>query len=117
MKVVKSTGLVPVYTAAYAKRIFGVTPAVARDLLSKGEIFLADIPDTIETVDIAEPAPKEPEKVILPDLIDIPEDWESLHHLKKIKLAKDLVPEADVKWTVDLAEAEIKRELERRSAE
>lgn len=117
MKVVKKTGLVPVFSKA-DRRVIGVPPAVAREMIKKNEGSLVSIPSGIETFEvdvIAKPA--EPKKPVEYD-VAIPDDWESLHFLQQIKLAKALrsdyaVPEGTK--PLEYAKEVIREEAQRRA--
>jgi hypothetical protein len=58
-----------------------------------------------------------PEAVEAPDVIEIPGDWATMHHMKRIKLAKMLAKTpAEVRVTDDEAVAIIEREIATRAA-
>ncbi len=126
MKVVKATGLVPVKGIGRGHRhprnvIFGLTPDKARAGILAKEVSLAEIDDGIETYEVDGPrAVVAVAPVVTEDLIPIPAEWSSWHHLPKIKLAKrlvpDHVPEPDGKWTEAGANAVIAAEVQRRAA-
>lgn len=130
MFVVKKTGLVPVVSIRGGRSgVYGVPPAVARKGVADGTLSLfTDIPDDIETIEVAGPAETapEPKKVDDVELIDIPDDWAERHHLFRMSLAKKIsgadVPKATDEQkeagttTVDLADAIIAAEIQRRAA-
>lgn len=131
MFVVKKTGLVPVVSMVRGGRsgVYGVPPAVARKGVADGTLALfTDIPGDIETFEVAGPAAPEPEPKEVDDgeVIEIPDDWAERHHLFRMSLAKKIsgadVPKATDEQkeagttTVDLADAIIKAEVERRAA-
>lgn len=119
MKVVKKTGLVPVRSNETGD-IFGVTPARARELLAEKKVVLFEIPKEVEVIEADDPAPEKVEVMSAGHDIEIPDDWESLHYLSKIKLAKELVggelAVKDGQKTVDAAEDAIAAEVERRAS-
>lgn len=117
MKAVKKTGLVPVQEG---RRIFGVLPAVARELLAKNKVALAEIPDGIETIVVDAPPAKHTSKDVESTVIQIPDDWENLQWLRRVKLAKeiaggDVKPVGDEK-AADAADRVIREEIQRRAA-
>jgi hypothetical protein len=114
VKVVKKTGLVPVVSSKGGP-IFGVAPDKAREMVKAGLATFAVIPDHIETFEVADgkkaaaaPTAKEEYAVV------IQEDWETLHHLQKVKLAKTLGFET-VKTVKEAVEV-ISQEIQRRAA-
>lgn len=94
MKVVKKTGLVPVHSFRTGT-VFGVKPGIARTMLAANECELVEIPSHVETEDNAAPVPKETPKPVV-ETADVPEDWEKMHHLKQIALAKSLKEDYEV---------------------
>lgn len=122
MKVVKKTGLVPVYTKNDADTVFGVPPQSAIEGVKAGTLFLFQIPDDVETFEIADgkPVAAVSEKPEAPAVVQIPENWESLHHATIIRLAKDILGDAfvvpDGKTAKEVAIEEIADEVERRAA-
>jgi hypothetical protein len=120
MKVVKKTGLVPVHTKQET-RIFGVLPTVAAKGVAAGSLFLAEIPEGIETIEFATAEPKKAESPVEVDgVVQIPEDWEALHYASQIVLAKTIVggdlPAIEGKKPADVARDIIREELTRRAA-
>lgn len=142
MKVVKATGLVPVFSSKNRDNVFGVTPAVAAEGAIAGTLHLVDIPDEVETeeVDVAVPANFRGSNFTALDLRDlgignvddkdlqatekdgvvvIPQDWENLHWMSKNKLAKDILGEAyvvpDGEKKTDYDETVIREEVQRRA--
>lgn len=119
MKVIKSTGLVPVKMLVNALpytfgNIFGFFPARASAMVNAGEAEFIEIPDDVETeiIDVAVPAEK-----IVPaapdprDMVEIPAEWQAMNPLKLVKLAKLFDDTVDSK---EAAETAIKVELDRR---
>lgn len=127
MKVVKHTGLVPVLAVRGDSRHkagvpFGVYPEQARKGVLDGTLELVEDSKLVgvETYDVPGPptaAPKAPVPVEPVSDVDIPKNWESLHHLQVIKLAKQIAGMAPSE-RLDTAGASeiIKRELARRDA-
>lgn len=119
MKMVIKTGLVPVHSLKTGE-IFGVKPAIARAMLSAKEAILVDIPDDIPSITVAD-LPKQktaPDPVDEP-MVEIPEDWESIHFLQQIKLAKSLQPNSpppDGVKPLEHARTIIADEVQRRAA-
>ena len=113
MKVVKKTGLVPVHTSQSTK-VFGVSPADAMKGLADGTLFLAVIPDGIETFDVDE-GPKADTAVTLEEqpaeVVEIPNDWENLHFAKIIVLAKKILGVKDLPEDGDKTSAVIAKEI------
>lgn len=123
MKVIKATGLTPVTmlkaSLPYRKgAIHGFYPAQVAKMLAAGDCELVDIPEGMETEEVvvhipdnnppAAPAAADPR-----DALVVPDDWETMHVLKRSKLAKKL----DSSVTTDEeAKAAIAAELERRAA-
>lgn len=129
MKVVKSTGMIPVFEAKNKDHVFGVVPQDAVEHLLAGRIFLFDIPENVETEEVHvagwddRDQPKnrgEAPAVSDAGLVVIPDDWESKHHMTKNKLAnsilgdKYLLPEGTK--TSDYDETVIREEIARRAA-
>ncbi|AMX93630.1 MULTISPECIES: hypothetical protein [Mesorhizobium] len=115
MKVVKKTGLVPVHSTKTG-RIFGVTPDTARKMLREKAAELVNVPEGIETFEVADSVePKQPAEIKEVTAAPIPDDWESMHHLQKVKLAKTLPGGEDVK-TLAAAVEVIGAEIQRRAA-
>ena len=125
MKAIKSNGLIPVKLTRsalpYRKGdVHGFNPVLVGRMLSADppECELVDIPDGIETIDvevnvtvkndIAEPTP---EAAVV--LVAIPDEWESLHHLKRVKLAQNFDPSVT---TAEDANKIIAAEIARRAA-
>ncbi|MER9768879.1 hypothetical protein NKJ09_22765 [Mesorhizobium sp. M0189] len=120
MFIVKKTGLVPVTDGRNAS-VYGVTPAQAREMLKKGLAELFPIPEGIETIEVADSvAPRAPAAAVEEPIVEIPEDWATLHHLQKVKLAKAIagdgfiVPEGQK--PAEVAEQVISDEVQRRAA-
>lgn len=120
MKVIKSTGLVPVKMLVNALpylfgNIHGFFPARASAMVQAGEAEFVEIPDDIETevIDVAIPAEKKEPAALDPrDAVEIPDNWQDMNILKMVKLAKSFVETVDSKETADAA---IKAELDRRT--
>ncbi|CDX26677.1 hypothetical protein MPL3356_60493 [Mesorhizobium plurifarium] len=100
MKVIKLTGLVPVKALVRHKnipsgKVFGITPELARKGLAAKEIELYPVPDGIETYDVADftPAAAPVEEAVVEPAGDvvIPDDWETMQWLKRVKLAQQIV--------------------------
>ncbi len=91
MKVVSKTGLVPVLCGVTGS-IFGIEPEKAIKLLATKRVALVPIPEEIETYDFGEPVVDDPVVVNESQATDglVPEDWRELHHLPRIKLAKEI---------------------------
>ena len=115
MKVVKKTGLVPVYSLRTGD-IFGVSPDKAREMVKAKLATFADVPEGVETYEVAD-AKKPATKVETKEepAVAIPEDWETQHHLQKIKLAKTLPGGEGVKTLKEAVEV-IGLEIQRRAA-
>lgn len=116
MKVVKKTGLVPVHSFKTGT-IFGVVPDVARKMLAEKAAELVEVPEGIETFEVADSVEpkKKPAAAKEVHAIDIPGNWEEMHHLQKIKLAKAIAGDDSVK-TLDAAKEIIGAEIQRRAA-
>ncbi|NEI70963.1 hypothetical protein GR212_15370 [Rhizobium lusitanum] len=120
MRVVKKTGLVPVHTK-HDTKVFGVSPTVAAKGVAEGSLFLADIPEGVETTDVAAPAPSVPlEPLEVDGVVQIPDNWEDLHYATKIALARSLLggelPEIADKKPAEVARDIIQEEVARRAA-
>lgn len=125
MKAVKKTGLVPVLIG---RRVVGVPPADAVKGVAAGTMVLVDIPEGVETIDVA--GHKPPEKVVEPvaksddGLIDIPDNWREVHGTKRAMLAKAILglepkaplPAPEGVEVGDFAIQVIEEELARRAA-
>jgi hypothetical protein len=113
MKVVKKTGLVPVHTSQ-STRVFGVSPAEALKGLANGTVFLAAIPDDVETYEIDD-GPKADAAVVQakPDdeVVEIPDDWDKLHYMKIVVLAKQILNVEDLPEDGDKTAAVIAKEI------
>ncbi len=95
MKVVKKTGLVPVYSLQTGA-VTGMKPDLVRALLKANKVELVAIPDGIETYEVADIiAPPPAEVSAPPEIVDIPEGWERQHFLKQIKLAQTIAGYTD----------------------
>jgi hypothetical protein len=127
MKVVKKTGLVPVklhiaYSTGFPGNIIGVSPTKAKDMVRKKEAELVAIPEGIDTVDALDPNPIAEDTTAEPDdrdKVEIPDEWESMHPLRKIAIAKSLVDPLEIRdgeKTGEAAERTIREELDRRQA-
>lgn len=114
-------GLVPMrivhgFTPHAAGEIAGFPPATAAGLYQAGDAVVVD--ENGEEVEIAvskpasSPAGKTDESV---SGIDIPDAWEGLHHLQRVKLAKAISGRTDVAKTEE-ADAIIRAEVARRAA-
>lgn len=114
MKVVKRTGLVPVRHHSDGM-VSGVKPEVAKDLVLKKLAELVPVREDIETYDVPDPVPPEPEKPkakVDPGRASIPVDWETMHHLKRFALAQALTgqrPASDEEARKVIAEEVAKR--------
>lgn len=129
MKVIKLTGLVPVKALVRHKnipsgKVFGVKPELARAGIAAGEIELYPVPDGVETYNVADLIPaapvEAPKTAESSGAVDIPEDWETMQWLKRVKLAQQIVGgeltlEADEK-PLDAAMRVISAEVQRRAA-
>lgn len=119
MKVVKATGLVPVRDKASGD-IYGVTPEKAVKAVNEGKADLVEIPDDIETETISVNVPEQAsQQAETAEVVEIPDDWENLHHLKMIALAKKIMPEfvaLDGEKPGETAKRIILAELDRRTA-
>ena len=112
-----SAGLVPMkfvddwYTPYLKDQIAGFPPDVAFRLYDEdhvafpvdGEGKALSVPDTIQAEARLPP----------PSSLDIPEDWESRHHLSRIRLAKDIGGLSEF-IPADQADEIIRAELNRR---
>lgn len=127
MKAVKKTGLVPV---KHRGMVIGVPPVDAIKGVKSGEMELVPIRADIETIDVIGFDPDVAIKVVEPivsaeGIIEIPEDWRTIHGVKRSVIAKkilglemgDKLPVADGQDVADAAIAVIEAELARRSAE
>ena len=115
MKVVKKTGLVPVYSLQTGD-IFGVSPDKARAMVEAKQAQFVDPPEGVEFYETADKVkPPKVESVAEVYDVEIPENWEKSHHLQKIKLAKTLTGDDSVK-TLKVAEEVIASEVQRRAA-
>jgi len=118
MKMVKKTGLVPVYAGKDVNHIFGVTPDAAKEGVENKTLFLVEIPEGIETEEVPGMEIVEPEEFNSEGVV-IPPDWDELHHMKKVKLAQSIlgdeykVPEGTK--ALDYAETAIREEIQRRA--
>ncbi|WPE19954.1 hypothetical protein ShzoTeo12_11340 [Shinella zoogloeoides] len=122
MKVVKATGLVPVHTAT-DKRVFGVYPAQAAKGIQDGTLIAVEIPDDIETFEVAlAPAPASAPAETPEDAeeVKIPDDWEALHWATQVVIAKGILkaelPDLSDKKPADVARDIIRDELARRAS-
>jgi hypothetical protein len=131
MKVIKATGLVPVYEPKNASHIFGVVPGVAFEgWKNKTLVIIPEIPEAIETEDFPMPeyddrdkpsAKKGAEPEHDGDRVVIPEKWEDEHWMTVNKLAKTVagddykVPEGTK--ATDYDKTVIREELARRADE
>lgn len=92
--------------------VAGVSWAVGNDLIARGLAVAAEAPQW------ASPAPSGPVYATPPAAVDIPDDWEAGHHLRRINLAKRILTmttgDKDSKLTDAEARAVIAAELERR---
>ncbi len=113
MKVVAKTGLVPVHTNN-DKTIFGLPPVDVRKGLADGSLFLVDIPDDIETIEVDDGVTALPVAVDdhEPDgLVEIPENWETLHYTKIVVIAKKILGVEDLPEDGDKSIAVIAKEI------
>lgn len=128
MKVIESTGLVPVeairrLSTKSAGEIFGLTPEAAIAAVTNGDVKLHPVPDGVETFDypaffddiVPEEVPGASGDVTT---VDIPDDWETIHHLKLILLAEKITGEkleaTEGKKVTEIAREIILEELEKR---
>lgn len=127
MKVIKSTGLVPVKALTRFQNnrsgaVFGVAPDRARAGLAAKELELFPIPDDVETFNVADLIPAAPVEATAPEVtsdVEIPDDWETMQWLKRVKIAKqiiggDLVQQGEEKPD-DAAKRVIREEVQRRA--
>ena len=99
MKVVKATGMVPVFEAKNKDHVFGVMPDVAGEGFLNGTLFPFDIPEKFETEEVFvagwddrnQPKNKGDAPVIEAGTVVIPDDWETKHHMTKNKLATSIL--------------------------
>ena len=129
VKVVKATGLVPVFEPKNASHIFGVTPAVAGEGFLNKTLVLVEIPDSIKTEEVHIPEiddadkdnakRKSGEAVIAGGEIEIPVGWEDQHWMKNDKLAKTIAGDTyllpDGTKAVDYNDTIIREEIQRRA--
>lgn len=118
MKVVTKTGLVPVFEHRTG-RIRGVKPNVARQLIAERKGEFARIPAGIETYEEPDVIVQPLTKAAKPLEIEIPENWESEHYLRQIKLAQkifgyDNPPEG--RGPKEYAQELLREEVQRRAA-
>jgi len=129
MKVVKSTGLVPVFDERNKDHVFGVMPDVAVEHLLSGRLFLFDIPKNVETEEVhvagwddRDSKKNKGEAPVISEagLVEIPDDWETKHHMTKNKLANSILGEAyklpEGAKTSEYDETVIREEIARRAA-
>lgn len=123
MKVIKANGLVPVKALRQvggwgAGEIFGITPDKVRIGLKEGSVELVDIPADVEFFEIDDPIAAAPPSVAEKPLIEIPSDWETMHHLKRFALAQKIAGKPrDQRIDDDEARSIIKAEVDKRAAE
>ncbi len=130
VKVIKATGLLPVFEPKNASHIFGVTPGVAGEGVLNGTLVLVDIPDHIETFDVHVPEidedegdkPKKSAKSSAEGQdgpVEIPDGWEDQHWMKNDKLAKQIAGDKyllpDGTKATDYNETIIREEIQRRA--
>lgn len=127
MKVIKSTGLVPVKALMRFKNhrsgsVFGIEPKLVGAAIKAGEVELVDVPDGIETIELPDPmpAPKKSEPRS-EDPIEIPDGWEDQHYAKNVLLAKRILGVEELskiegKNSSDIANEIIEAEVARRAA-
>jgi hypothetical protein len=114
-KLVNASGLVPMRIvrpfAPYQKGdIAGFNHELAARLFVRNEGFPVNAKG--EPINIDAPAPVEP-KAIAPEKVEIPINWNDLHHLQRVQLAKQIVGKDD-KISVEQADEIIVAELKRR---
>src|SRR5262245_33840490 len=125
MKVIKSTGLVPVKALVRFERhrsgsVFGMTVEQVRKALPAGEVELHPISEDVETFDVPDvsiPSKKAPVDESSETVVEIPDDWEGLQWLQRVKLAKaiggEVTPVGD-ETGADAANRIIREEIQRR---
>ncbi len=129
MKVVKATGMVPVFEARNKDHIFGVMPEVAGEYLLAGTVFLVEIPDSIETEEVIvagwddrNQLKNKGEEPVFSEKgdVEIPEDWETKHHMTLNKIARQIAGDAytvpDGQKGSEYDETVIREEIARRAA-
>lgn len=123
-------GLVPMrvvngFTPHAAGEIAGFPPATAEALYLAGDAVVVDEKGKEVEVKASGTAAKALSGVTTKDVpqphgedasVEIPENWESLHHLQQVKLAKAISGRDDIAKKED-ALAVIRTEVERRAAE
>ncbi|MCW1844130.1 hypothetical protein [Prosthecomicrobium hirschii] len=112
--------VVKAFSVYWPGMVAGFEPDQARNLITKGFAVAVSFDD--DGNEIAAPAkpeaePEAPSKeAATPDAagsVDIPADWENLHHMKQIAIAKQITG-AD-RLTLDQAREAITQELARRA--
>lgn len=98
------------HTPYYSGDIAGFPPDRATELVGAGVAAPCDESGRPVSIGYAEPAPPAP---VLRPTIDIPENWEELHHLARVRMAKAL-QSSDRSLSVEHADEIIRAELERR---
>lgn len=92
MKAVKATGLVPV---KMGRRVFGLPPKEAAAGVKSGGMEFFQIPEGIETIDVAGfeivAAPKAEPLISTDGLVEIPDDWRIAHGTKRAMIAKAIL--------------------------
>ncbi len=120
MKIVKSTGLAvvkvldaSVFLTKTEGEVFGIAPEKAKALAAAGKAEILDPPaeDSEDFSDESESDPAEGS-----DVIDIPADWASLHHKKRIALANRLLGDQAKAETAEEADVVIAAEIAKRAA-
>ena len=111
MKVLKS------FTPHFEGEIAGFAPDNASDLYTAGDAIPVDEKGEEIKIEKAVFTSKPLKGVSTTDLTsgpEIPADWQKLHHLQRVKLAKEITGNEDIK-TADAADAAILAEIERRA--
>lgn len=118
VNIVKATGLVPVVLlrASLPYRsgaIAGFYPAAAVQMVKDGDARFAEIPEGVETEELTfgDPAHEPAAPVTdLGEVAPIPDDWATMHHMTRLKLARTFNPDAKTDAEAIAAiEAEIAR--------
>lgn len=98
MKVIAHTGLVPVralrrFRNRSSGAVFGIEPEIATKALKAGDVELVAIRSDLETFDYGPEIEADPEVVVAADqnLVEIPDDWRTVHGAKRAMLAKKIL--------------------------
>lgn len=99
-------------TPYYEGSMAGFPPDVAANLMSDGDAFPCD--DAGRPIQVAVDAPSAPQLIETRTIVAIPPDWESSHHLARIRLAKAIRGGDQPVVTAQEADDIIRTEVQRR---